>query len=164
MLCTHCDLLDIARCDISVKKKEVDVDEKALPILPAGLGHVSVTFSASRSGVRVAGETGRGSAIVFGQIKVERFVITDYLRNSDGFSAWHMVGHGVHLYLKLLARGEVGEGEGGGGAGDCNWGAPGSGACLAKGAVLDVVLRVQRGDGCLPAQAHSVVLVTIGIL
>ena len=125
---------------------------------------MSVTFSASRSGVRVAGETGRGSAIVFGQIKVERFVITDYLRNSDGFSAWHMVGHGVHLYLKLLARGEVGEGEGGGGAGDCDWGAPGSGACLAKGAVLDVVLRVQRGDGCLPAQAHSVVLVTIGIL
>ena len=114
--------------------------------------------------MRVAGETGRGSAIVFGQIKVERFVITDYLRNSDGFSAGHMVGHGVHLYLKLLARGEVGEGEGGGGAGDCDWGAPGSGACLAKGAVLDVVLRVQRGDGCLPSQAHSVVLVTIGIL
>ena len=32
-----------------------------LPILPAGLGQVNVTFSASSKGARVAGETGRGS-------------------------------------------------------------------------------------------------------
>ena len=61
------------------------------------------------------------------------------------------MGHRVHLDLKLLARGKVGQGEGGGRAGDGDWGAPGSGASLAKGAVLDVVLRVQRGDGCLPS-------------
>ena len=91
-------------------------------------------------------------------------LITDDLRNSDGFSAWYVVGHRVHLDLKLLARGKVGQGEGGGGAGDGDWGAPGSGAGLAEGAVLDVVLRVQRGDGRLPSQAHSIVLVTIGIL
>ena len=89
----------------------------------------------------------------FGQIKVgeEKRLVTDYLRDSDGFSTWHVMGHRVHLDLKLLAGGKVGQGEGGGRAGDGDWGAPGSGAGLAKGAVLDVVLRVQRGDGCLPS-------------
>ena len=89
----------------------------------------------------------------FGQIKdgMRKRLITDYLRNSDGFSAWHVVGHRVDLDLELLARGKVSQGEGGGGTGDGDRGAPGSGAGLAEGAVLDVVFRVQRGDGCLPS-------------
>ena len=57
--CTHCDFLDVVRCC-----KSAEVEDKTLPILPAGLGQVRVTFSASRRGVRVAGETGRGSEIV----------------------------------------------------------------------------------------------------
>ena len=61
------------------------------------------------------------------------------------------MGHRVHLDLKLLARRKVGQSEGGGSAGDSDWCAPGSGAGLAEGAVLDVVLCVQRGDGCLPS-------------
>merc|ERR1719234_1026791 len=84
--------------------------------------------------------------------------ITDYLRHSDGFSTGHMVGDGVHLDLKLLPGRKVSEGEGGGGASNGNWSAPRSWAGLAKGAVLDVVLRVQGGDRSLPAQAHSVIL------
>ena len=133
-------------------KKSAEVEDKTLPILPAGLGQVRVTFSASRRGVRVAGETGCGSAIVrSNQGWRGKRLVTDYLRDSDGFSTWHVMGHRVHLDLKLLAGGKVGQGEGGGRAGDGDWGAPGSGAGLAEGAVLDVVLRVQRGDGCLPS-------------
>ena len=45
-------------------RESADVDDEILPILPAGLGQVSVTFSASRRGVRVAGDTGRGSEMV----------------------------------------------------------------------------------------------------
>ena len=75
-----------------------------------------------------------------------------------------MVGHRVHLDLKLLPGRKVSEGEGGGGARNSDWGAPRSWAGLAKGAVLDVVLRVQGGDGSLPSQAHSVILRSIGLL
>ena len=86
-------------------------------------------------------------------------LFTDNLCYSYGLSTWHMVGHRVHLDLKLLARREVDQGEGGGSAGDFNWGAPGPGACFPKCAVLDMVFREQGGDGRLPSQAHSVVLV-----
>ena len=69
--------------------------------------------------VKEGGEGGRGDRLrVCNRSVKSRFVrkrlITDYLRNSDGFSTWHVMGHRVHLDLKLLARRKVGQGGQGG--------------------------------------------------
>ena len=64
----------------------------------------------------------------------------------------------LNLNLKLLSRREVGEGERGCSACHSNRSTPRTRAGFPERAVLDVVLRVQRGDRRLPSQAYSVVL------
>ena len=69
----------------------------------------------------------------------------------------------MNLNLKLLARRQVGEGERGRSTCHSNRSTPRTRAGFPERAVLDVVLRVQRGDRRLPSQTYSVVLPMISV-